>query len=384
MNPGKINLTFCLLITITTLLFTSFPLSAEPPLLNDEAVKSCHTSKLYDKRTKSPVVGAEDMVLDRVKGVIYLSAYNRWAVEDALEEGESSLPQGAIYSVPVERLQTGSREISLEPVYSGKHSDFRPHGLTRYKTKTSTRFYTLNRVYSRVDGSWLRRTQIEGFVRSQSGLKHVSTIKHPKLCQANNLVAISEREFLVTKDHGSCDFWGKWTENILGLRRSKLVHVSVESDSRIQLNTLVDDIGFANGISIDSGTSTVAVAGTRDKEVRFYRLNTLLQEKEPQPVSRVEVGGGPDNLTRHPSGWFIAAVHPSLFWMGMARNRWFGRTRAGTKVLGIHPRNNEIRRLFQDERGQKLNAGTTAILTDNLLIVSSVLDRSVLVCKRTG
>ena len=381
MTSAKIDLSVCLLVTTIIFFFHPFPLIAEPPPLNERAVQSCRAVKLINARTESPVVGAEDMVFDRSTGLIYLSAYDRWAVTDALEQGKTSLPQGALYSVPVERLHNGSPNVSLQPLYSGKHSDFHPHGLARYSSKTSTRLYTLNRIYSRIDGSWVRQTQIEGFVRSESSLEHVSTIKHPKLCQANNLVAIGEREFLVTKDHGTCDFWGKWMENILGLQRSKLLHVSVKSDSEIRLTTLVDDIGFANGIAIDSGTSTVAVAGTRDEEVRFYRLESLLHDEHPRPFSKVQVNGGPDNLSWHPSGWLIAAVHPSVFWMGMARNRWLGQTRAGTNVLGIHPRSGEIRALFHDETGKQFNAGTTAIKTGSLLIVSSVLDRALLVCE---
>ena len=344
------------------------------------APQTCQRVNLADAATGEPVIGVEDIVVNPADGQVYLSAYNRWALEDAIEADADKLPQGAIYVTPLKTLKRQPKHLPLRRLAADRNRRFHPHGLALHLGETE-RLFAINHAYRREDGGWSRRTRLEAYDITADGLRHVSGGSHPALCQANNLTALSAQDLLVTRDHGACNRLGRWLENILGLDRGQVVLASLNGDNPPSLETLVADIGYANGIALAPDGSTLAVAATRDQHIRFYNTPALLSGAAKALKRTVGVDGGPDNISWAPDGRLIAAVHPSLLDVGMARLRWFGAHRAGTKAIALTPETAVTETLVHDTEGKLLNAGTGAVLFEETLVVSGVLDDALLVCR---
>jgi arylesterase/paraoxonase len=347
-----------------------------------ENAKACQRVPIVDAQSGEPVVGAEDFVVDRVADQIYLAAYNRWALADAVDGGADALPQGAIYAAPLRSLARQPDRLPLRRLADGGERDFHPHGLAIYRDGDTARLHAINHAYARPDGAWTRTSVIETFAITPDGLTHRRTAKADGLCRANNLTALSARDLLITRDHGACDGLGRWLEDILGLDRGQVLLGTLGADGGIRLDTLVDDVGFANGIAVSPDGATVAVAATRDEHVRFYATPQLISGGGDALKTIVQVDGGPDNLAWSADGRLIAAVHPSLFFAGLARHRWFGFQRAGSKAIAVNPTDAVTATLFHDTSGKLLNAGTAGALVDGTLILSAVLDSALVVCRR--
>jgi len=342
----------------------------------------CQRVPIVDAQSGEPVVGAEDFVIDHFAGRIYVAAYDRWKLDTAVASGAERLPQGAIYAAPLRSLARQPSRLPMRRLADGGERDFHPHGLTIYRDGDTARLHAINHAYERADGGWNRTSVIETYGITPDTLTHRRTASANGLCRANNLTALSARNVLITRDHGACDGVGRWLEDVLGLDRGQVLLGTLTPEGGIRLNTLVDDIGFANGIAVSPDGATVAVAATREKQVRFYDTPALIRGGGEALTKIVQVDGGPDNLTWSADGRLIAAVHPSLFFAGLARHRWFGFQRAGSKAIAVNPSNAVTETLFHDTGGKLLNAGTAAALVDGTLIVSGVLDRALVVCRR--
>ena len=343
---------------------------------------ACQRVPIVDAQSGEPIVGAEDLVVDRFAGRIYIAAYDRWALADAVGNDAESLPQGAIYAAPLRSLARQPSRLPLRRLAAGGERDFHPHGLTIYRDGDTARLHAINHAYTRDGGGWSRTSVIESYGITPDGLTHRRTATGKGLCRANNLTALSARDLLITRDHGACGGLGRWLEDILGLDRGQVLLGTLTADGGIRLNTLVDDVGFANGIALSPDGSTVAVAATRNEHVRFYDAPGLISGSGDALTKTVQVDGGPDNLSWSADGRLIAAVHPSLFFVGLARHRWLGFERAGSKAIAVDPGNAVTETLFHDTGGTLLNAGTAGALVDGTLILSAVLDSALVVCRR--
>lgn len=349
------------------------------------ATGDCSRVVIRDADTQHPIVGAEDLAIDRIGRRVYVAAFDRWALEDALYDGAEQLPQGGLYAIPFERLIERPRGLNLHRVTGDMEGDFHPHGISLYRGPEGTFLHVINHVHERRQAQWRRSTRIETFrVRDDGDLQHIGGIANDRLCRANDLAALSASELLVTRDHGACSAVGQLIENVFGLRRAQILLARSSApwsspSARLDIAVLADDIGLANGIALEPGHERLAVAATREKSVRIYDTHELLHGHSTRPVQRLTVPGGPDNLTWSNDG-LIAALHPSLTAAGMARHRWFGRRRSGTRLVRIAPGAAPVKTLFDDPDGTQFNAGTVAAGIERTLVAGSALAEGLLVC----
>ena len=353
-----------------------------------EPVAACQRVALVDARDGTAVVGAEDLALDSEAGRLYLSAFDRWALEDALAADAETLPQGAIYAMALADLEDRPETLRLTPVATGAGADFHPHGIDLYRGADGAFLFAVNHRHVRDAGTWTRRTRLDRFRISDEGLAPAGGTGDPRLCQANDVAALSAEDALVTRDHGRCTAWGRLMEDVLGLREAEVVLAALPGAPHETLREggtvtpLTSDLGFANGLALSPDGRRLAVAATRQKHVRLYEAAPLLNPEIPAAPLEMRVAGGPDNLSWDREGRLLAALHPSLLEVGLAHGRWFGRRRAGTRVIALDPATGATELLLDDPEGTRLNTGTAVVATGPWLIVSSVLDDALLVCRR--
>lgn len=324
----------------------------------------CRRVVIADAQTGSAIRGAEDLALDPARKRLFISAYDRRAVEKAASSGAFQIPEGGIYAVDFAALvAAGSAPLPLTPYVGadGIPGGLRPHGLAYSPARDEVAF--INRGYQKIDGKW--RLSIS--IARVGGDGMAAGVAVPAHCGSNDLVEGRDGAY-VTFDHEGCG-WRATLEDAMTLRRSG---VSAEDGAK-----LFDRAAFANGI-VQADSGEWVLAATREKAA------LILREDGGKFVEsgRVALPGGPDNLTVAADGDVVAAVHPSLIGMGLHRRLGLGR--AGSRIVKFDPASRKIEVLFDDPGGVEFSAATVGVLWDGALVLGSATEEGLLVCRPQG
>lgn len=214
-------------------------------------------------------------------------------------------PRGALWVYPTR----GTRAYESKPRriefrgYPENH-DFHPLGVEVYPAtspKDESYMYVVNHGRA--------RTTIEQFTMSWSNptvATHVRTLSSPHFVSPNGLALTSPTSFYVTNDHYFTrrlpGFLGKTfplIETVLGLPLSWIGHVSIvgtaeDSVFTVEHKTVANGISFANGISLSSSGSTVAVASSALGEILLYARDVATNGLTFS--SRIPLPFSPDNV----------------------------------------------------------------------------------------
>ena len=307
---------------------------------------------------------------------LYLSAYDRTALDDAVAGDAGRLPQGAIYALPLDALANGDGPLRATAATDTAMAarDLHPHGIALLP---GGRLAAVNHAYERTGGDWRRRTRIELFRTGPDRLHRAGTIAHPALCRANDLAAADADTLFVTRDHGACGTAGRWLEDLLGLERGQLLQVTLGGTPAVEV--AAQGLSIPNGVAVASD-GQVYVAETRRRAVSVFDVRGL-QNGGRQAPRRIAMDGGPDNLSLGPDGRVLAALHPTLWRYALARYRWFGVETAATRLVGLAPETGQVTRLFDDPEGRLLAAATAVLQVPGALVASSAIDAALLVCR---
>lgn len=333
-----------------------------------------------------PVVGMEDIAIDAEHGVAYLSAYDRGRSRAAAKAADPAatgilrLSLDAIDRDPDGRTPLRVENLSRE--WEGA-ATFRPHGISLFRDDEGGR--TLFVVNHRDEAGGGAKA-IEVFDIDGERLVHrgaAGTIEDAGLCSPNDIAALDHERFLVTLDRGGCSRWQRLAEDVLSLPRAGVAYYDGNT-----LKPVADGILFANGIvtgSSDSDASAgkVFVAATREKAIRVYDAAALLSATAPlrEPLMRLPLDSGPDNLSWGPDGRLIAAVHPDLFRLALFLKGLFGVSAAPSRLVALEPAglDSEPEILFEDD-GLRLSAATVGVVEDGRLLIGSVAGDRLGVC----
>ncbi|MCK5748030.1 MAG: hypothetical protein KAH44_17560, partial [Oricola sp.] len=110
----------------------------------------CRRVALIDAATGETLRGAEDLAFDAEGGRLFVSAYDRRAVEKAAGRRREALPQGGLYAVSLEALfdpQTEQLTVSSLADPADIAGGLRPHGISYDAANHELVF--INRTYAR-------------------------------------------------------------------------------------------------------------------------------------------------------------------------------------------------------------------------------------------
>lgn len=318
----------------------------------------CRRVDLTDADTGKPIIGAEDLVHDRVGGRLIVSAYDRRQAERMAKAKTDAAPvSGGVYAVDLDRLFDSETALDIDPLFDAEEIDggLRPHGVD-YQ---DGRLAFINRAYRKTGvGNWTMEPVLVEW--EEGGPLRAS----PVHCAAND-VAMGPETLLVSFDHGACGA-GAIFENIFARRKSGLM---TADDQQVVLR----DIGFANGVVAQD--ELVWLAATREDAI--YEWSP--EKAAGTAPRRIATPGSPDNLSLSERGGLVAALHPSLIRLALARKLGVGR--APSRIVSIDPGTGEAALLFDDSDGALFSAATIGLETGRGLVAGSVLDRGLLVCE---
>ncbi len=329
----------------------------DPPAFS---LDQCARVSLVDAASGAEVVGAEDFDIDRETGRLFISAYDRRKVERAAKERAPSLPQGGVYAIDVAALLAGERTFTVQSLLDPEMlaGGLRPHGTSFDAGDGALSF--VNRSYVREGRDWRLKPEIVTL-----NLAAPEDFKESEVeCAANDLVSRGGR-FLVTLDHSGCG-WRATMEDVFGTRSGRVV----DGEGA----TLLSGIGFANGMAM-TPDGAIVVAATRERAL----FVASVAADGATITSTVKLAAAPDNLTLSDEGRIVAAVHPRLLAIGMQRKLGIGRS--PSRAIEVDLESGDQTLLFDDPNGQLLSAVTAAIFTQGMLVMGSVSEAGLAVCR---
>ncbi len=326
--------------------------------------ESCARLEFIDAETGWNVVGAEDVEVDYRENLLYISAYDRILTEQALSTGDVP-PTGAVYVVNFGDLQGPVLQVRPMLSVAQKFSEVRPHGigLIRHRAK---RLMIVNREYQTPDHG-LEAWFVVAEDVDDPVAEHPDTITdsfRTRLPARTNDIAYHVYDAYFTVDQEKTGWFAQATGAVNG---------SLWKLDSLEPKMLLDGFAFANGL-VTGADDSLIVAETRASELAVVDL------EKNAVTRRIKLPGGPDNLTRAPDGSILAALHPSLFKLGLHRK--FGAKHAPSRAVRVDPETGAWALLFDDPTGKVFTGATVAAEIDGKLVLGSATDRGLLVCER--
>jgi len=297
---------------------------------------------------------AEDIVIDRMRGVAYLSVLDR----RALLSNRSI--RGVILALDLNSDPVG-QFLPLAEVPSHLH----PHGMSLHQDAAgNTRLFVINHPSERGEGP----EAVEIFeLRDDGLLHHVRTVRSPLMNSPNDIQAVGAEQFIAVNDTGASNNFQRVQEFLFGAGLARAVYYDGQV-MRVAAEKLAGGagIGYADGRFI--------ISETQGKRLKIMTADTDGRLTEE---ARVPMPGFPDNIDVDADGKLWVAEHPN----GMALGRHFGDK--------DYPAPSRFYRLNADGSGLELvaadsgrvhSAGSVAARYRDKLLLGSITATRVQVC----
>ncbi len=294
------------------------------------------------------LTGVEDMQVSYTDDFILLSSDDRAAHRDGKDV------QGHLYYIDL-------TDPSLEPVQltTDIAKPFHPHGISMIEMKPQV--YRLL-VINHVDDNHT----VEVFNLYNDSLEHLQTLSHPYMVHPNDVVALDDKRFYFTNDHGYIEGLGKLAEDYLGLAASNVIYYDGENYKEV-----VKNIAYANGINYDHKRDLLYVASPRDFLLKVYKT---VSDGTLQFLENIDCQTGIDNVELDQNGKLWIGSHPSL--LAFAAYAKGSKPHSPSEVISIDYRakgDYTIDQIFVDD-GRQISASSVAVPYNDFLFVGNVMD----------
>ncbi len=305
-------------------------------------------------RVVEGVVGAEDVTIDRLSMVAFLSAQDRRALRG------STGPRGEIYSFDLQDPNAVPR-----PLTTGVPADFHPHGISLWVSDSGQRrLFVINH---RSDGSH----SVEIFQWIEPTLRHLQTVRYPELVSPNDLVAIDEARFYATNDRGVAKpGWWQTLEVYLALPWSTVTYFDGQ-----QGKMAMTGLAMANGIARSARGDTIFVAECLGRKIRVVKADVRSGALTEQKV--IPLPACPDNIEVDEHGQLWVASHPRLF--ALLAHSQDAAKRAPSQVFRINPESGKVEEVYLSD-GTPLSGASTAAVAGRTMVLGAIFEPFVLVC----
>ena len=303
-----------------------------------------------------PLAGVEDIQVSQEDSFALLSSDDRAGRRDGTPQ------QGHLYYLDL-------TDTSFQPqLLTGDFSlPFFPHGVSMIRTAPQVyKVYAINHVDD--------IHTIEVFELRNDTLTYQQTLKAPSMISPNDIVAIDDKRFYFTNDHGFTKGLGKIAEEYLGLAVSNVIYFDGETYREV-----ADGITYANGINLDRNRDLLFVASPRGFLIKVYNFK---ENGELEFLEDIDCGTGVDNIEFAPDGKIWIGCHPSLLtFTAYAKGR---KSIAPSEIITIDYRSKgdykkEV--IFLDD-GQNISASTVAAIYQDYILVGNVMDDHFLILQR--
>ena len=309
-----------------------------------------------------PLPGSgEDIVVDRERGIAYLSLLDR-----------QSVVKGQDVQGMVVRVDLNSRPFTAVPALAAKPTQFRPHGLSLYiGPDGQRRLFVINHGPKRgVDPE-----AVELFRETAPGeFAQEETFRDPLLISPNDLTAVGPRQFYVANDKALGGGLAAGLQQV-GIGGSPLTYF----DGPVARNVLTD-VASGGGINTSADLRTLYVSETAGKRIRVLDRAASGDVTERM---RVAMDTSPDNIDVAADGSLWITGHANT--LALIRH-FINGSPAPTQVWRVtlgEKKAENIREVYLDD-GTKMSAGSVGTTWNKLLLIGSITERKIQICEMTG
>lgn len=308
-----------------------------------------------------PVAGPEDLAVDQMTGLAFVSVDDR----RANLKTPGSVP-GAILI-----FDHKSDTPVFRNVTPASMTDFHPHGLSLLRLADGRVLLFVVNHLQRTSGH-----AVERFEWRNDSLIHLEQIRDPELMTSpNDLLAVDERIFYVTNDH---EFPNPGLSRTLEDYLQRAVSYVNYYDGQA-FRKVADDIAYANGINRSADGRRIYVAATTGRKVITYDIDSL--DGSLKKIKETDMATGVDNIEMDQNGHLWIGCHPQL--LKFVAHSKDPSKKSPSQILRLKPladggfRTEEI--YLND--GMAYSGSTIAVPVGNMILVGSVFEKTLLVCR---
>ena len=309
---------------------------------------------------------AEDMTVDRERGLVYVSYLDR----QALIKGEGKAP-GSVQGT-IMRLDLNRSPLVLEDALLDKPAHLRTHGLSLYIDPAGKRsLFVINHPLNRGTDPEL----VEVFDEVEPGqFRHRETFASPLFNSPNDMAAVGPRQFYVANDKVLRGGLAAALQQ-LGIGASPLTYFDGTTARVVR-----DDIASAGGINVSADGSTLYVSETSAQRMRVLERNP--SDGSVTEKARIAVPTSPDNVDVAADGSLWVTGHANTLKL---IQHFINGSPAPTQVLRVVPDSSGgavIDEIYLNA-GEQISAGSVGVTYGKKLLIGSITDRQILVCEQT-
>ncbi len=298
--------------------------------------------------------GPEDIVIDRERGVAFVSATDRRVQAT-----------GGLHRIDLDRPVD---QWTLEPVTPPGLDSFRPHGLGLFVAQDGARsLFAVNHPVGRPDEVVIFDVDADG------RLSHRRSVSDPLLHNLNDVQPVSADAFYATNDHG--DAVGTAAQDFLMLDRADVVYFD-----GTKARVAADGLTYANGVNISPDGRMLYVAETIDATLQLYHRNP--DTGDLNTADYVMLGTGLDNIDVLENGDLLVGAHPRL--LDFVSHAGDPEVHSPSEVVHVQLKESgggKARTIYMD-RGDELSGIAVAAGYRDLMLLGPVFQPQILVCQR--
>jgi arylesterase/paraoxonase len=295
---------------------------------------------------------AEDIQIDRARGLAYLSIFDRMATA----KGDAATPG------TIARLDLNMNPPQVASALTNG-PDLHPHGLSLFIDATGQRhLFIINHPEDRSTGD----EAIEHYVEFTPGVySHMETFRSPLITRANDMVAVGPQQFYVAQD----------VDRSSGETLTELVYFDGENFS-----VVADDIQSGGGINVSADNNTLYIAETGGKAVRVARRNPA--DGSIETIRSISLGTSPDNIDVAEDGSIWVGGHSNVVALAM---HFIVGSDAPSQILRVDVTSDDpqIDEIYLNA-GSQISAGSGGATIGNRLLIGSITSKKLLICEMEG
>lgn len=297
----------------------------------------------------------EDILIDRERSLALVSWLDR---------------RGGVAGPPtfgtVGRIDLTAVEPVITSAVVADPPEFRPHGMSLFVGPEGQR--TLF-VISHPPG---KPHHVEVFEANAEGLyEHKQTIADPLLVRPNDIQAVGPRQFYIANDSGAVNGLGRMREMVFGASLAAITYYD-----GTKFSVAADGLASPGGINASPDLATIYVAETQGHAVSYWSRDVAtgaLSRSGEAPLPSL-----PDNIDVAADGALWVTAHANA--VALVQQFADATKVAPTQVLRIPPGSTTAAQVFFN-KGDLLSAGSVAATLDDKMLVGSITDKKVLLCK---
>ena len=301
------------------------------------------------------LIGAEDITIDQVKGIAYISSYDRRAAQAGKKI------TGALWTYDL-----NAADAKPVPITNNWGKAILPHGISFLRLPNGQeRLFVIDHA-NRPEQELVHILDI-----SEGQATVLKTITGPELRSPNDLVAVGENSFYFSNDHRFVSGLPRRIEDYLGLSLTDVYYFDGENFS-----LAVSDMSGANGINVSEDGAELYLASARGSKIYVYHRDSDTGKLTEQSV--LSMPGFPDNIERLPSGDLLIGVHSKAF--ALLAHGADPTKQAPSHVVKVSMNEKTPETLLYD-KGDQLSGASVAAQYGNRLLAGGIFDDKFLDCK---